>query len=110
MQKERLCTQLDQEENVAKKDIEVEDIFPKDENETMKGDIVGMVKLQLLTEMFQCPVCHQAFVGSVSLNCGHTFCTFCMAQWRGERNNCPVCRTGITHQVEVKVSTLVLSL
>ena len=51
----------------------------------------------------QCAVCNEIFVEAVSVNCGHTFCDFCINEWKKKKNNCPVCRTNITREVTCKV-------
>lgn len=58
---------------------------------------------ELAESQLQCAVCNELFVESVSINCGHTFCNFCIGQWKKKKNNCPVCRADITQQAEVKV-------
>ena len=40
------------------------------------------------------------------MNCGHTFCHYCITQWRKKKANCPVCRTDITQIVQCKVITM----
>jgi len=58
---------------------------------------------ELAETQLQCAVCNELFVEAVSINCGHTFCNFCIGQWKKKKNNCPVCRTDITQQTDVKV-------
>lgn len=58
---------------------------------------------ELAESQLQCAVCNELFVESVSINCGHTFCSFCIGQWKKKKNNCPVCRADITQQADVKV-------
>jgi len=58
---------------------------------------------ELAESQLQCAVCNELFVESVSINCGHTFCGFCIEQWKKKKNNCPVCRADITQQADVKV-------
>ena len=38
-----------------------------------------------------------------SVDCGHTFCSYCIGEWRKKKNNCPVCRTRIKAANPVKV-------
>ena len=35
-----------------------------------------------LESQYQCPTCLDLFISPVSLNCGHTYCWLCLAQWR----------------------------
>ena len=37
---------------------------------------------ELAETQLQCAVCNELFVEAVSINCGHTFCNFCIGQWR----------------------------
>lgn len=42
-------------------------------------------------------------VGSVSLqavilNCAHSFCSYCIEQWRKKKDECPICRQAILSQ------------
>ena len=36
------------------------------------------------------------FMQPVVLNCSHTFCSYCINQWKRRTNWCPICRTSIT--------------
>jgi hypothetical protein len=58
---------------------------------------------ELAEGQLQCAVCNEVFVEAVSINCGHTFCSYCIGQWKKKKNNCPVCRADISQQTEVKV-------
>ena len=48
-------------------------------------------------------VCSEVFVEATSINCGHTFCHYCIHQWKKKKSNCPVCRTDIKQIVGCKV-------
>merc|ERR1712173_195066 len=48
-------------------------------------------------------VCSEVFVEATSINCGHTFCHYCIYQWKKKKSNCPVCRTDIKQIVQCKV-------
>ena len=37
---------------------------------------------ETLESQYQCPTCLDLFISPVSLNCGHTYCWLCLAQWR----------------------------
>lgn len=58
---------------------------------------------ELAESQLQCAVCSELFVEAVSVNCGHTFCHYCIGEWRKKKNNCPVCRTNIRSAVPCKV-------
>lgn len=42
-----------------------------------------------------CSVCTELFIEAVTLGCSHTFCKFCIEQWRKNADLCPICRTKI---------------
>lgn len=43
---------------------------------------------------FQCSCCFELMVEPTTLNCGHSFCRFCLAQWwnASKHSTCPDCR------------------
>lgn len=45
-----------------------------------------------------CSVCAELFIEAVTLGCSHTFCKFCIEQWRKNSHVCPICRTRIKGQ------------
>jgi len=58
---------------------------------------------ELAETQLQCAVCNELFVEATSINCGHTFCHYCIHEWKKKKPNCPVCRTDIKHLVQCKV-------
>ena len=58
---------------------------------------------ELAETQLQCAVCSEVFVEATAINCGHTFCHFCIHEWKKKKSNCPVCRTDIKQMVAVKV-------
>lgn len=58
---------------------------------------------ELAETQLQCAVCSEVFVQATAINCGHTFCHFCITEWKKKKSNCPVCRTDIEQMVPVKV-------
>ena len=59
---------------------------------------------ELAETQLQCAVCSELFVEAVSVNCGHTFCHYCIYQWKKKKANCPVCRADIKQIAPCKVS------
>ena len=49
-----------------------------------------------------CSVCSEVFIDAKTINCGHTFCSYCIYRWKHQKSNCPVCRTEIKHWVAVQ--------
>jgi len=58
---------------------------------------------ELAETQLQCVVCSELFVEATSINCGHTFCHFCINEWRKKKANCPVCRADIKQTAACKV-------
>jgi len=58
---------------------------------------------ELAENQLMCVVCSEVFVNAVSINCGHTFCDYCITEWKKKKNNCPVCRANIKSTNPVKV-------
>ena len=61
-----------------------------------------------LESQYQCATCLELFISPVSLNCGHTYCWLCLAQWksnsgraRGDLGTCPSCRANVLHENRV---------
>ena len=58
---------------------------------------------ELAETQLQCAVCSELFVEATSINCGHTFCHYCIHEWKKKKSNCPVCRTDIKQMAQCKV-------
>jgi len=58
---------------------------------------------ELAETQLQCAVCSELFVEATSINCGHTFCHYCIHEWKKKKPNCPVCRTDIKQMAQCKV-------
>ena len=77
------------------------------ESEKLQSDILGRLAESLERE-YQCPACLDVFICPVSLNCGHTYCWLCLAQWknssgrtRHDLGTCPECREVVRHENRV---------
>ena len=77
------------------------------ESEKIQSDILVMLAESLERE-YQCPTCLDVFICPVSLNCGHTYCWLCLAQWknssgrtRHDLGTCPECREVVRHENRV---------
>ncbi|XP_077297459.1 uncharacterized protein LOC143919131 isoform X2 [Arctopsyche grandis] len=49
------------------------------------------------TEMI-CSICSEFFIKSTTLNCGHSFCHYCIKSWKKQKPQCPICRAKITSE------------
>lgn len=61
-------------------------------------------KLEVAENELQCSICTELFIKAVTLNCSHTFCNYCIGQWRQNKALCPICRT----KIDTVSSTLVV--
>lgn len=56
---------------------------------------------ELVESELQCSICSELFVAATTLNCNHTFCQLCIANWLEKssvKKDCPICRATITQQ------------
>ncbi|KAF5284647.1 hypothetical protein FQR65_LT13478 [Abscondita terminalis] len=61
-------------------------------------------ELTYAEDELQCSICTEMFIKAVTLSCSHTFCKYCITQWRKNQTICPICRAVI----KMQFSTLVL--
>ncbi|KAK4316671.1 hypothetical protein Pmani_012196 [Petrolisthes manimaculis] len=62
-----------------------------------KLEVVESVSDVLENEL-QCPICSEMFITAIMLGCSHTFCRYCIDQWKKNKNNCPNCRENISSE------------
>lgn len=67
-------------------------------NASLQREAVLSSKIEVVRELLECSICFQPLCWPVSLRCGHTFCSACVAKWEksAERSRkvvtCPICR------------------
>ncbi|XP_057679133.1 E3 ubiquitin-protein ligase rnf8 isoform X2 [Corythoichthys intestinalis] len=86
------------EEILLAKNIELE--VTKEEKEkarAQKEEVVTQVT-EVLENELQCIICSELFIEAVILNCAHSFCCYCINQWRKKKEECPICRQAINSQ------------
>lgn len=50
-----------------------------------------------------CSICTELFIKAVTLNCSHTFCKYCIYQWKEKKSQCPICRVKIKIMLPIMV-------
>ncbi|XP_007937651.1 E3 ubiquitin-protein ligase RNF8 [Orycteropus afer afer] len=50
----------------------------------------------VLENELQCIICSEYFIEAVTLNCAHSFCSYCISEWMKRKIECPICRKSIT--------------
>lgn len=86
---EELETRLMLEKDIAIEECEAK-IQEKEKATTSIESVVNTMENEL-----QCSICSELFIVSTTLNCAHTFCQYCIMEWRAIRDICPVCRKPI---------------
>ncbi|KAK4015977.1 E3 ubiquitin-protein ligase rnf8-A [Daphnia magna] len=95
--KEEQQTVVNTEGDIVKDDVE----FAEARN-TSCQDITE--KMQRIDRELSCGICSELIVFATSLNCMHTFCQYCVTQWKSFEKNratiigCPVCREPIVSE------------
>ncbi|CAH1407425.1 unnamed protein product [Nezara viridula] len=51
--------------------------------------------IETLDREMLCSICNDIIYEATALNCRHTFCRFCLIEWKKKKKECPVCRTKI---------------
>jgi hypothetical protein len=59
--------------------------------EESRRELIGRFSEALEAE-FGCVICLEVFVEPTSLDCGHTFCSNCITDWKKLNYSCPTCR------------------
>ncbi|XP_027799470.1 E3 ubiquitin-protein ligase RNF8 [Marmota flaviventris] len=75
----------------------------KEKVQAQKEEVLSHMNDVLENEL-QCIICSEYFVEAVTLNCAHSFCSYCINEWMKRKIECPICRKDI----ESKTHSLVL--
>ncbi|XP_017378053.1 E3 ubiquitin-protein ligase RNF8 isoform X2 [Cebus imitator] len=75
----------------------------KEKMQAQKEEVLSHMNDVLENEL-QCIICSEYFVEAVTLNCAHSFCSYCISEWMKRKIECPICRKNI----ESKTYSLVL--
>ncbi|NWH62964.1 RNF8 ligase, partial [Geococcyx californianus] len=94
----------DFEEIIRAKNKELEET--KEEKEKVraqKEEVLNQMNDVLENEL-QCTICSEHFIEAVTLNCAHSFCSYCIDEWMKRKVECPICR----QEIQSKTRSLVL--
>ncbi|XP_032109498.1 E3 ubiquitin-protein ligase RNF8 isoform X2 [Sapajus apella] len=75
----------------------------KEKMQAQKEEVLSHMNDVLENEL-QCIICSEYFIEAVTLNCAHSFCSYCISEWMKRKIECPICRKNI----ESKTYSLVL--
>ncbi|NWI56317.1 RNF8 ligase, partial [Calyptomena viridis] len=94
----------DFEEIIRAKNKELEET--KEEKEKVraqKEEVLNQMN-EVLENELQCTICSEHFIEAVTLNCAHSFCSYCIEEWTKRKVECPICR----QEIKSKTRSLVL--
>ncbi|NXK60884.1 RNF8 ligase, partial [Sylvietta virens] len=94
----------DFEEIIRAKNKELEET--KEEKEKVraqKEEVLNQMNDVLENEL-QCTICSEHLIEAVTLNCAHSFCSYCINAWMKRKVECPICR----QEIKSKTRSLVL--
>nr|XP_023401910.1 E3 ubiquitin-protein ligase RNF8 [Loxodonta africana] len=67
----------------------------KEKVQAQKEEVLNHMNDVLENEL-QCIICSEYFIEAVTLNCAHSFCSYCISEWMKRKIECPICRKDIT--------------
>ncbi|NXM64295.1 RNF8 ligase, partial [Illadopsis cleaveri] len=92
------------EEIIRAKNKELEETKEeKEKARAQKEEVLNQMNDVLENEL-QCTICSEHFVEAVTLNCAHSFCSYCINEWMKRKVECPICR----QEIKSKTRSLVL--
>ncbi|XP_005389676.2 PREDICTED: E3 ubiquitin-protein ligase RNF8 isoform X2 [Chinchilla lanigera] len=66
----------------------------KEKVQAQKEEVLSYMNDVLENEL-QCIICSEYFIEAVTLNCAHSFCSYCINEWMKRKIECPICRKDI---------------
>ncbi|XP_075411290.1 cap-specific mRNA (nucleoside-2'-O-)-methyltransferase 1 isoform X2 [Tenrec ecaudatus] len=69
----------------------------KEKVQAQKEEVLNHMNDVLENEL-QCIICSEYFIEAITLNCAHSFCSFCISEWIKRKSECPICRKDIISQ------------
>ncbi|CAL1268384.1 unnamed protein product [Larinioides sclopetarius] len=58
---------------------------------------------KMLEDELMCNICTEVFLKAITLGCSHTFCEYCISEWKKKQKKCPICREKITSETKILV-------
>ncbi|NXN91564.1 RNF8 ligase, partial [Rhinopomastus cyanomelas] len=94
----------DFEEIIRAKNKELEETREEKEKvKAQKEEVLNQMNDVLENEL-QCTICSEHFIEAITLNCAHSFCSYCINEWTKRKVECPICR----QEIKSKTRSLVL--
>ncbi|XP_066095605.1 E3 ubiquitin-protein ligase RNF8 isoform X4 [Saccopteryx bilineata] len=66
----------------------------KEKVQAQKEEVLSHMN-DLLENELQCIICSEYFIEAVTLNCAHSYCSYCINEWMKRKGECPICRKDI---------------
>ncbi|XP_053316552.1 E3 ubiquitin-protein ligase RNF8 isoform X2 [Spea bombifrons] len=88
----------DFEQIIQAKERELQETKEEKEKARVQKEEVLSHMNDVLDNELQCIICSENFIEAVTLNCAHSFCFFCITEWRKRKDECPICRQQIVSQ------------
>ncbi|KAL8185645.1 UNVERIFIED_CONTAM: hypothetical protein K2H54_056642 [Gekko kuhli] len=85
----------DFEEIIKAKDRELKETKEEKEKARAQKEEALSQMNDVLENELQCTICSEHFIEAVTLNCAHSFCSYCIREWMKRKVECPICRRTI---------------
>ncbi|KAG8123409.1 hypothetical protein E2320_018806 [Naja naja] len=82
----------DFEEIIKAKDRELKETKEEEEKARAQKEEALSQMNDVLENELQCTICSEHFIEAVTLNCAHSFCSYCIDEWMKRKVECPICR------------------
>ncbi|XP_058040307.1 E3 ubiquitin-protein ligase RNF8 isoform X2 [Ahaetulla prasina] len=82
----------DFEEIIKAKDRELKETKEEKEKARAQKEEALSQMNDVLENELQCTICSEHFIEAVTLNCAHSFCSYCIDEWMKRKVECPICR------------------
>ncbi|XP_063160956.1 E3 ubiquitin-protein ligase RNF8 isoform X1 [Candoia aspera] len=82
----------DFEEIIKAKDRELKETKEEKEKARAQKEEALSQMNDVLENELQCTICSEHFIEAVTLNCAHSFCSYCIDEWMKRKLECPICR------------------